>query len=102
MEYFLNLLYKTQICTLNEINFKIILEESYRNKEYYNTDMSKYLLKLNFNISDNDFENINISDLKKKWEINYSNQWHQPSSNVLKTLIKKNNNNSTRNGNITQ
>jgi len=65
MEYFLNLLYKTQICTLNEINFKIILEESYRNKEYYNTDMSKYLLKLNFNISDNDFENINISDLKK-------------------------------------
>jgi len=60
MEYFLNLLTKYNICSVDTINFKSILMESYKNSEYSNTNISKYLLKVIFNIKNNNINDIKI------------------------------------------
>ena len=65
MKYFLNVIKEKNIYLIENINFKNILIDSYfYNNEHFNTDISKYLLKLMLNINSNDFKNINSNVFK--------------------------------------
>jgi ankyrin repeat protein len=65
MEYFLNLIEKYQLCSLDNVNFKSVLIDAYKNNEHFNPNIFKYLLKLIFNMEDGHFENINVEELKQ-------------------------------------
>jgi len=65
MDTFLNLLEKNNIYPIKNFDYKLLLIESCKVSEEINTPISKYLLKLIFNISEKNIKSINFNELKK-------------------------------------